>query len=351
MQNNIFLLRHIQQEEDFFTSALECLLNRVPELGQKIVDYLCQNRGLSESPIFQSAIDHPYFGNWRNKPDFLLRCETLDIICEHKLESNLGCNQLERYLELAEDQEQSTYLTLISNKLCGEQISDHIRSSKKYLQPQTRSHFLWQDLYPLVAEHPDQLAQDFKELMAGFGMAPTAPITGWENLFDIQYEQYSVFRSLLKDALKKPFAALGADCSLDGSGKWSYRVKYPQEAPWLHLMYIYANDENKSPWFNWEKPSLNAAIWVAEGSEEFEKFHEFGKSLQSHNGRAIQMTSNNNIVSRIKLHNPEGILTQPVASYHTNLREILSFNHDESRSAILDFALAAYEDAKKIVSN
>lgn len=286
---------------------------------------------------------------YRNKPDFLLRCETIDIICEHKLESNLGRQQLKRYLELAKNQERLTYLALISNKLCGQAISDDIRVSELYLKSQKRSHFLWEDLYPLIADYPDQLAQDFKELMAEFGMVPIKPITGWENLFDAEHEHCQGFRDLLKKALLDPFAKLDAACSLDGADKWGYRVKYPQESPWLHLMYIYARDENKSPWFNWENSSLNAVIWVAEGSKEFAKFCEFERSLRSHNGQSIQMQSNNHVISSIKLRNPQGVLVQPVASYHTNLREILSLNHDSSRSAILDFALEAYEDAKQIV--
>jgi hypothetical protein len=51
------------------------------------------------------------------------------------------------------------------------------------------SYFHWQDLYPIVANHPEQLAQDFKELMADeFEMAPLTPILGWESLFDLESE-------------------------------------------------------------------------------------------------------------------------------------------------------------------
>jgi hypothetical protein len=342
---NIFLLRYIPTDEDRFTAAFEYLLNEVPDLGQEIVEYLCQN-SVPKSLKFKKAIDHP-LGDPKNKPDLMLQCEGGNIICEHKLESNLGSNQLERYLELAQSQEESTYLALISNK--DHLVSDFILESAQYLKANIRKHFLWQDIYPIVVNHPHRLAQDFKQLMAMLGMVQHTPIAGRENLFDPNFDQYEIFRNTLKDSIRPHFRQLGASCALDGEDLWAYRIKYPQEAPWLHLMYIYARAENKSPRFNWEKPSLNAAIWLLEDNPQAEAFYDHQDKFQSPQKQPIMLDTSMENWATMRLK--DGAIAKAFALYYTDLSTVLTTDLEATQSAILDFTTAVYAHAKEIINS
>jgi hypothetical protein len=343
---NIFLLRYIPANEDFFTAALEYLLNEVPELGQEIVDYICQD-SVQKGLKFKKAIDHPSLGDPKNKPDLLLQCEGGNIICEHKLESNLGANQLERYLGLAKLQEIPTHLALISNK--NHLVPDAILESEQYLKLSGRKHFLWQDIYPIVANHPHRLAQHFKQLMAEFGMVQHTPIAGWENLFDPGFDQYQIFRNTLKDSIRPHFRQLGASCAMDGEGRWAYRIKYPQEAPWLHLMYVYAKAENKSPEFHWERPSLNATIWLLQDNPQAKAFYNHQEKFQSTQKRTIIFESHQGNGSTMRLK--DGEFAKTFSTYYTDLSTILSTDLKATQSAILDFTTAVYEHAKEIVNS
>jgi hypothetical protein len=343
---NIFLLRYIPTDEDFFTAAFEYLLNEVPDLGQEIVEYLCQ-KSVQKNLKFQKAIDHPSLGDLRNKPDLLLQCEGGNIICEHKLESNLGANQLERYLNLAKLQKPHTYLALISNR--NHLIPNIVLESDQYLRGNIKKHFLWQDIYPIVANHPHRLAQDFKQLMAEFSMVQNTPITGWENLFDPELEQCQAFRNTLKDSIQPHFHQLGASCARDGEDLWAYRIKYPQEAPWLHLMYVYARAENKSPRFNWEKPSLNAAIWLLEDNPQAEAFYNYQDKFQSPQKQTIILDTSMENWATMRLK--DGAIAKAFALYYTDLSTVLTADLEATQSAILDFATAVYAHAKELINS
>ena len=147
-----------------------------------MVDVSCQRAGLAPA-TFQMAVDHPD-GDAENKPDFMLSCNEFDLLCEHKLDSDLGDRQLERYLGLPKSRE--THLVLISNR--SHFISDEVLRSDSYLRPRDSSipFFYWEDFYPVITGRSERLAQDFGMYMRDLGMAP-CPLPGeWSQLFQSQ---------------------------------------------------------------------------------------------------------------------------------------------------------------------
>jgi hypothetical protein len=214
----------------------------------------------------------------------------------------------------------------------------------------SRKHFLWRDIYPIVANYPHRLAQDFKELMAEFGMIQNTPIAGWETLFDPGLEQCQAFRNALEGSMRPYFKQrLGARCARDGEDLWGYRIKYPKAAPWLHLMYIYARAENKSPHFNWEKPSLNAAIWLLEDNPQADAFCNYQDEFQSPQKQITIFGASIENGATMRLKN--GAIAKAVAQYHTDLSAVLTTDLEATQSAILDFATGVYNHAKVMVDN
>ena len=228
---NVFLLSGSPKSEDRFTSSLHCLIENVPAIGQEIVDYITAKAGKSTSR-FVEAIDHPYCDGGE-KPDFLLRCEDFDIICEHKLESSLGDRQLERYLSLAEKQPRKTYLAFITNTFSS--VEREVAESSLYLcpDPTQRCYFCWEEFYSLISQHSEPLAQNFVKYMTILGMKPPA-VEKWQDLFicpKIAAEfisQWSEVETFFKQKGARRVASRLLDRGLE--------VQYPLD--WLHLLYF-----------------------------------------------------------------------------------------------------------------
>ena len=167
---NIFCLSKGLMEEDRFTASLNYVVDCYPSVGQAIADYLLQSAGKPSSKFIRSN-DHPV-GTAENRPDFLLECEAIDIICEHKIDSSLGKKQLERYLQL--HRSKPFYLALISNGLC--KVPEAAIRAEGYISPNDSDvpHFLWQSIYPLIDGTKHRLVSDFKEYMRTLSMKPIA---------------------------------------------------------------------------------------------------------------------------------------------------------------------------------
>ena len=95
---NIFLVSPAFGPEDRLTAYWHYVLEAVPGVGQAFVDHVSSRSGLAPS-TFLGSVDHPR-GDRVNRPDLLIRCQDYDVLFEHKLDSPLGRNQLERYLVL-----------------------------------------------------------------------------------------------------------------------------------------------------------------------------------------------------------------------------------------------------------
>jgi hypothetical protein len=341
---NIFKVHKISPREDYFTAAFECVLNYLPALGQEIVNFLMTATG-KESSKFVKAIDHPCFEGYQCYPDLLLVCENFDIICEHKLQTRLGNGQIESYLEIARNQKKPTYLALISNR--HQLVSPVVQRSRQYLSSKGKPYFHWQDLYPIVADHPERLAQDFKELMADeFEMAPLTPILGWESLFDLESEQVELYRNIVAEAINPYFKyEQEAFCRKDGADRWGYWIKYPRGMDWLHLMYVYARSENSTPELNCDEPSIKATIWIPENHTYFDAFRNV-KTVFQDRGITIHVEGYN---PSGELCTPKGGKARAVVSYVADLNKILSPDLGKTRTAIEDFAIAVFEHAQKTI--
>lgn len=165
---NIFKISHRIGLEDKFTASLCYLLNKHQEVGQAYLDRLCELTG-SAKTRFMGATDHPDFGTLENRPDFLLKGESFSILVEHKIESDLGDQQLERYLALAESH--NLKLCLISN--VETDVPSSVRNSPRYLRPSDRKHILWSAFYETFRALDDSfLVVEFLEWMTDLGMNP-----------------------------------------------------------------------------------------------------------------------------------------------------------------------------------
>lgn len=250
-------------DEDRFTAFLHYVVDSVPGVGQDLVHVITTRAGLGQA-TFQSALDHPE-GDAENRPDFLLRCVEFDILCEHKLDSDLGNSQLERYLKLPKTR--STYLALISGR--NHDITDEVVGSVSYLRPQTSTalHFYWEDFYPAISLHRERLVQDFLLYMRDLGMSPSPLPHEWEDLFRSDKVAES-FYELTRD-MRYYFESIGGKCKADPSRR-GFQIKFPTD--WIHLLYISLDKVAKPLTLGIDSPFLTARIYVRKNNLEKIKF-------------------------------------------------------------------------------
>lgn len=326
---NIFLLSFQElTTEDRFTACLEYLLNRVPDLGQQFVDTLCVSTE-QPSPKFQKAIDHPPIDT-NNRPDFLLECDEFNIICEHKLCSDLGDRQLERYLDLANRQPKKTYLAFIS--IDEITVSDDVLQSENYLRPDPYPHFCWQDFYSLVLNSNDPLALEFEGLMFRLGMSPPENFEGWEDLL-FNPATLKKFQEQWKE-VSDHFKKMGANCRRSGSTHPGLVISYP--AHWLHLLYLYIEGSN-----------LKGVVWLAETSPYFYAFENQSDSFLSGGNRSIQIRGCK--PGKAPWKTKDNLNPYSVAAYYTPLADVLSPDLVATRKALLDVAVAIFDHARGVI--
>jgi hypothetical protein len=171
---NIFHSNAIPGDEDRFTAHWHYLLDCHPELGQRVLDRIADRCGLLRTK-FQGAEDHPWF-TIESRPDFVLRGEAYDVLCEHKLDAGLGELQLERYCALVTEQRRA-HVVLIGKAPVV--VPTALIDSAVYRGPKAHptssgicGHFLWEDFHDLVADTPGRLAADFLAYMNGLGLEP-----------------------------------------------------------------------------------------------------------------------------------------------------------------------------------
>ncbi|OYT90653.1 MAG: hypothetical protein CFE43_17330 [Burkholderiales bacterium PBB3] len=162
-----------------------------------------------------------------------MRCVEFDILCEHKLESDLGYKQLERYIALPAAR--PTYLVLISNR--NHVIADEVIRSPVFLKPQgaVRPYFYWEHLFPAVSNSDSRLAQDFAAYMCSLGMAPCLLEGGWKDLFADQAAAENFYA--VTNRLRAVFEKQGARSQADPS-RLGFQIK-PQIGT-IHMLYIQA---------------------------------------------------------------------------------------------------------------
>lgn len=323
-------------DEDYFTGCFYHLIKQFPKVGQKVVDLLFAHTN-RPAPQFLGATDHPSLST-KDRPDFLLRCKGLNIICEHKLDSPLGNQQLERYLELASQQQKKTYLACISRGW--QHISPKLLDSKSYLHPGHNRHFRWRDIYPIVERYSHSSAQEFRAMMDDYRMKPSNPIQGWEGLFSGDPETTTLFRQQW-DGVRNYFKDLGAEqCSLDGEDQFGFRVGYPLE--WLHLIYLSAREGSHCP-----LPSassfLYANIWLPEKHLYYNQFNRVGRTRIPFRENSPIIMRKRTITSMRLESKKRKTYARCRAMYYTDLASILSPCLKTTQQSLLDFTIAVFE--------
>jgi hypothetical protein len=226
---NVFLVSPALGPEDRLTAYWHYVLDAVPGVGQAFVDHVSSRSGLAPSK-FLGSVDHP-MGDRANRPDFLIRCRDYDMLFEHKLDSPLGRNQLERYLVLCRTWGHKLALVAASSL----PLEASVHDSPWFVRPREAgapAHFLWQDVHDIVRGFPDRVARDFAEFLEALGLAHF----DWAGLGDpfTSDEAARALRSLY-DALAPMFRAPGGSC-VKTANSLIYQIRRP--FPPVHLINV-----------------------------------------------------------------------------------------------------------------
>lgn len=259
---NIFQLSAELGAEDRFTASLHYLLDNFPQLGQQLADLLLSSAGKPTSR-FLAVHDHPQFTR-EDQPDFEIVCEDCHILCEHKLDSDLGSRQLQRYLNLR--REKPTYLALITNRL--HQLEQDVLEHAAYLVPRQKStpYFSWEQFYPLVEARSERLCRDFANYMGALGMKPWRPVA-WTDLFDDATVAVA-FGEQWREA-QGYFTSQGGVCRLDAD-KRGLQVSRPRS--WLPLFYLHVSRTLEPPTTDMHGPFLAARAYVVDDPQIVAQF-------------------------------------------------------------------------------
>lgn len=344
--SNIFLLPPNLNKKERFAASWEYLLESVPDLGQELVDFLAQRSGKRSSP-FIKAVSYPFISS-DIQPDILLECQDFDIICDHRLESELSKHSLDAYFALAKLQKKKTYVVLISNSYC--LISPETLASEKaqryYLQPHddinsSMPYFCWQDVYALVAQKNERLAYEFVEYMHFMDMQPWQHST-WGQLFinpDVA-SNFSEQWSPVIEYLQK----LGINSKR--SGYSALEIVYP--LPWLQLLYVYVARSIQHNDLQAVSPYLVATIWIK--GDETEQIRSFHGILEQ-----FTLPENDEITVEIRASLADGLWMMKTgnrpklaATYYTSLDRIVSTDRRQMQQNLLAFTKAIFAHAKNL---
>ncbi len=136
-----------------------------------------------------------------DRPDMLLKAPDMILICEHKMGSSLGEDQLERYLELTKNEEKRTQkphrLALVNPKRVS--VPEEVLNDPQYCKPQESPNFRWQDLYRILQELRDQsddksnpvaqLRTQFIKHLRFLRLSAIEAHAGYPNLLDKEYSK------------------------------------------------------------------------------------------------------------------------------------------------------------------
>ncbi|OIP76561.1 MAG: hypothetical protein AUK48_05640 [Oscillatoriales cyanobacterium CG2_30_44_21] len=346
--SNIFLLPQNLSKRERFALSWEYLLENVPELGQELVDFLTQRAG-NFSSEFIKATTYPYTTS-AEQPDILLECQDFDIVCEHRLESELSTHSLEDLLKSAIHSEKLTYVALISNSYCliDSQLLDSEAALRHYLQPRdnvntSMPYFCWQDIYALVAQSSVRLAYEFSEYMHFMDMQPWQHSV-WGNLF-LSPDVASTFSRNWRQVVEY-FDGLAVTSKL--SGYSGLEVTYP--LPWLQLLYLHASRSVQHSDLQSVSPYLVATIWI-KGDER-----DHIKALQGVSS-SFELPENPEIMVEIRASLADGLWmvkssSRPklAATYYTSLDRVVSANSQQMQQNLLHFVKAVFSHAQSITN-
>ncbi len=343
---NIFLLPPNLSKKERFAASWEYLLENIPDLGQEFVDFLTQRSG-KPSSIFIKATSCPFFSS-EIQPDLVLECQDFDIICDHRLESELSKHSLDAYFVIAQLQTKLTYVALISNSYCliAPDILVSEPAKRFYLQPRddinsSMPYFCWQDMYALVAQKQQRLAHEFAEYMHFMDMQPWQHST-WGNLF-INPDVATRFSENWSQTIEY---LQSMEITSKRSGYSALEVIYP--LPWLQLLYVYAARSVQHNDLQSVSPYLVATIWI-KGDQ--------GDQIRAFQGISDSFTlpENNNVVVELRASLADGLWMMKTgsrpklaATYYTSLDRLVSTDREQMQQNLLAFTKAIFAHAKSI---
>lgn len=332
---NIFLLPVTLTEKERFTGSWEYLLDNIPELGQQLVDQIMAI--VDKPPVHFEGIC-AYAGSPDDKilPDLVLECRECDIFCENKLESNLDRHHIIELVELAATRPRPTYCLLITNSLCQiePEVLDRAAQSDHYLSPSDPPYFCWQDFYGIIANRPERLAQEFAEYMETLDMRPwEQPL--WGNLF-LNSKTAARF-GLQWVHTKEYFESMGAKCRQSGNS--SLEVSYP--VSWLQLFYLYTCRSVQNTPLKISGPYLVASLWVkGDQHEVIRAFRGLYAELTNHEqGYSVEVHTS---VSGALWTSKDEARPKLVATYYTELNQIVDDSPEQMQQNLLNFAKMVY---------
>ncbi|PZU97779.1 MAG: hypothetical protein DCE90_06785 [Pseudanabaena sp.] len=347
--SNIFLLPQSLSKRERFAFSWEYLLENIPDLGQELVDFMTQRAGNSSSE-FIKATTYPYTTS-AIQPDILLECQDFDILCEHRLESELSKHSLDDLLKSASQSNKLTYVALISNSYCliDTEILESEVAVQHYLRPRddvntSMSYFCWQDIYALVAQSSVRLAHEFAEYMHFMDMQPWQHSV-WGNLF-LSPNVANRFSSNWRQVIEY-FDGLAVTSKL--SGYSGLEVIYP--LPWLQLLYLHASRSVQHNDLLSVSPYLVATVWVK--GDERDRI----KALQGVSS-SFELPENPEIMVEIRASVADGLWmvktsSRPklAATYYTSLDRVVSANSQQMQQNMLHFVKAVFNHAQSITES
>ncbi|MFN7760095.1 MAG: hypothetical protein ACK5RE_05380 [Pseudanabaena sp.] len=346
--SNIFLLPPNLDKKERFAASWEYLLENIQDLGQDFVDFLTQRSG-KPSSTFVKAVSYPFFMS-DIQPDIILECQDFDILCDHRLESELNKLSLDSLFALAKAQTKQTYIAVISNSYCliEPEILASNSAKQHYLKPHdevnsSMPYFCWQDVYALVAQRHDRLAHEFSEYMHFMDMQPWQH-SQWGELFinpDVAKtfsqqwaKTINYFREMKVEAKPSGYSAL--------------EVIYP--LPWLQLLYIYAARSVSHSDLHSVSPYLVATIWIkGDAKTQIQAFHGISDRFT--------LPDNNHIMVEIRASLADGLWmiktgSRPklAATYYTSLDRLVASDSKQMQQNLLAFTNAVFTHAQSIES-
>ena len=344
--SNIFLLPASLDKKQRFAAFWEYLLENVPHIGQELVDFLVQRSGKAGSK-FVRATSHPSIAV-DAQPDLLLECQDFDIICDHRLDSEMGQHSLETFLDLARSQPKLTYVVIISNSYCliDQNLLERDEVRRHYLIPIDDNNtsmpcFCWQDIYTIVAQSRERLAHEFAEYMHFMDMQPWQHST-WGELF--------INPNVAKDFCKEwlptinYFQNLGVSSKLTGYSA----LEMMNPLPWLQLLYIYTARSVSHKDLQAVSPYLVATIWIK--GNEFEKaraFHGIVDQLVVPQNPQIEVDVRASLADGLWMIK-SGNRPKLAATYYTSLDRVVSNDRPQMQANLLAFTKTVFDHAQGI---
>ena len=176
--NLFWSTRMISEEKDdhlteFIAAALDSSENFRTAYAEHVLGHFAKTRNWA-SPEIKSIKTQVSFPGAEYCPAMVITlADGKTIACEHKFDAPVTMaseqeqhDRLKQYLDLSVD-------GLIYIRISCKPPSSEVMTHEKYIHPENREHFLWQDLYPLLSCDNHVLLEWLREGFEWLGFTPT----------------------------------------------------------------------------------------------------------------------------------------------------------------------------------